>query len=134
MSKRLLEVNKMTANLRRYELTDREWDFIKDYFNDEQPTRKGRPRSDVRLTLNGVIWIARSGAPWRDLPERYGSYTTVYGWFKKWQESGIMEKILKDLGTEADLQDMSLDSTCAKVHQHAAGAKKGTQTASQIKK
>jgi transposase len=61
------------------------------------------------------------------MPERYGPYTTVYGWYAKWEKSGMLTKILSELGTEADLQDMSLDSTTAKAHQHAAGAKRGTQ-------
>lgn len=117
----------MATNLRRYELSDEEWERIKGYFETDLPRGKGRPRSDARTILNGIIWIARSGAPWRDMPERYGKYTTVYTWYTKWQESGLIEKILKDLGSEAELQDMSLDSTCAKVHEHAAGAKKGAQ-------
>jgi transposase len=115
----------MAANLRRYELSDDEWARIKAYFDDKRTTKVGRPRSDLRTMLNGIIWIARSGAPWRDMPERYGKFTTVYGWFKRWQEEGIIAHILKDLGCEADMQDVGMDSTCAKVHQHAAGAKKG---------
>ena len=118
----------MAANLRRYELTDGEWERIKGYFEDGKPKGKGRPRSDLRTMLNGIIWIARSGAAWRDMPERYGAYTTVYGWFKRWEESGLFAKILKDLGMEADLQDMSLDSTSCKAHPASAGAKKGLQT------
>jgi transposase len=59
------------------------------------------------------------------MPERYGPFTTVYTWYAKWEVAGVMKNILSDLGGEADLQDMSLDSTSAKVHQHAAGAKKG---------
>ena len=117
----------MGANRRRYELTDEEWDRVKGYFEEEKAGGKGRPRSEARKMLNGIVWISRSGAPWRDMPERYGNYSTVYGWYAKWQESGLIAKILEDLGTDADLQDMSLDSTCSKVHQHAAGAKKGVQ-------
>lgn len=115
----------MTANQRRYELTEQEWDRIKEYFVNTQKT--GRPRSDLRKVLNGILWIARSGAPWRDMPERYGPYTTVYGWYARWERDGLLERIFDDLKVDADLQDMSLDSTCSKVHQHAAGAKKGSQ-------
>ena len=124
----------MTANLRRYELTDMEWEYIKGYFGDGQPRGRGRPRSDLRTVLNGIVWICRSGAPWRDMPERYGKYTTVYTWYAKWENAGLMSKILSDLGIEADLQDMSLDSTSAKVHQHAAGAKKGALTTKPTRK
>jgi transposase len=119
----------MAANQRRYDLSESEWDRVKHYFELAEAPKKGRgrPPADPRTTLNGVIWIAKSGAPWRDLPSRYGPYTTVYTWYAKWQESGIFQKILEDLGVEADLQDMSIDSTSVKVHQHAAGAKKGSQ-------
>jgi len=115
----------MAATYRRHELRDDEWDRIKVYFETKLQKGKGRPPSDPRTILNGIIWIAKSGAAWRDIPERYGKYNTVYGWFAKWQKEGLLEKILADLGMDADLQDVSIDSTSAKVHQHASGAKKG---------
>ena len=77
--------------------------------------------------------MARSGAPWRDLPERYGSWSTLYDRFKRWSDAGIFEKIFDMLGVDADMQDLSLDSTSIKVHQHAAGAKKGLKMPKQIK-
>jgi transposase len=77
--------------------------------------------------LNGILWLTKTGVMWRDLPQRYGAYTTVYGWYKRWQEGGIIEKIFKDLSGDANLKNMSLDSTCAKVHQSAAGARKGAE-------
>jgi transposase len=114
----------MTAP-RRYELTDAEWDQIRKYFPKREAGQKGRPRNDDRQMLNGILWIARSGASWSDLPERYGAWNTVYSRFVKWQREGLFQRILNDLGLDADLQDMSLDSTCVKAHQHSAGAKKG---------
>jgi transposase len=114
----------MTAP-RRYELTDAEWDQIRKYFPKREAGQKGRPRNDDRQMLNGILWIARSGASWRDLPERYSAWNTVYSRFVKWQREGLFQRILNDLGLDADLQDMSLDSTCVKAHQHSAGAKKG---------
>ena len=89
---------------------------------------KGRPYNDIRTTVNGIIWLARSGAPWRDLPERYGKWNTVYKCFAKWQKHGIFEKIFHELRIEADLQDISIDSTSCKAPQHSAGAKKGELT------
>lgn len=114
---------------RRYELTDEEWEKIRKYFPERTSTTMGRPCKDTRTTINGILWIARSGAPWRDLPERYGTWNTVYKRFAKWQEENLFETIFNDLGVDADLQDLSIDSTSCKAHQHSAGAKKGAKTA-----
>ena len=70
--------------LRRYELTDDEWNRIVDLLPPENTGKQGRPRKDNRTIVNGMVWIARSGAPWRDLPERYGPWETVYSRFRKW--------------------------------------------------
>ena len=64
--------------LRRYELTDEEWLRIEPLLPPENTGKQGRPRKDNRIIMNGIVWLARSGAPWRDLPERYGSWKTVY--------------------------------------------------------
>ncbi len=116
---------KMKTTRRRYEMSDEEWERIKKYFPERTKGTMGRPRNDARTTVNGILWIARSGAPWRDLPERYGSWNTVYKHFAKWQEANLFETIFKELGIDADLQDLSLDSTSCKTHPHSAGAKKG---------
>ena len=119
-----IEVIEMTAQ-RRYELTDEEWERIKGYFPEREAGQKGRPRNEDRPILNGILWIVRSGAAWRDLPERYGAWSTVYSRFVQWQEEGLFDKILKELSEEADFQDMSIDSSTVKAHQASAGAKKG---------
>ena len=118
------EVIEMTAQ-RRYELTDDEWERIKGYFPEREAGQKGRPRNEDRPILNGILWIVRSGAAWRDLPERYGAWSTVYSRFVQWQEEGLFDTILKELSEEADFQDMSIDSSTVKAHQASAGAKKG---------
>ena len=118
------EVIEMTAQ-RRYELTDEEWERIKGYFPEREAGQKGRPRNEDRPILNGILWIVRSGAAWRDLPERYGAWSTVYSRFVQWQEEGLFDTILKELSEEADFQDMSIDSSTVKAHQASAGAKKG---------
>ena len=103
----------MAAVIRRYEVTDDEWEQIKRYIPEEQESNtRGRPSKDSRTMLNGIFWILRSGASWRDLPERYGAWQTVYKRFAKWSEAGIFEKIFTDLAAEADMQDISIDSTC----------------------
>ena len=114
-----------TSTIRRYELTDAEWERFKPYIPEEQEAgSRGRPPTDSRKMLNGICWILRSGAAWRDLPERYGPWQTVYKRFVKWSKAGLFEKIFKDLTADADMQDISIDSTCIKAHKASAGAKK----------
>jgi len=115
----------MATTSRRYEIKDDEWERIKDLLPPERTGKPGRPSENNRNALNGILWIARSGAPWRDLPERYGSWSTLYDKFARWSDAGVIEKIFDFLALDADMQDLSLDSTSVKVHQHAAGAKKG---------
>lgn len=115
----------MSTNRRRYEVSDEEWERVKDLLPPEHMGKPGRPSGDNRIALNGMLWIARSGAPWRDLPERYGSWSTLYDKFARWSDLCVFEKIFNILGIDADIQDLSIDSTSIKVHQHAAGAKKG---------
>jgi transposase len=111
--------------MRRYELTDAEWERVKCYFPEKEPGTRGRPPKSGREILNGILWIARSSAPWRDLPERFGPWETVYTRFRELTKKGVLLQAFKDLNVDADMQDVSLDSTSVKVHQHAAGAKKG---------
>lgn len=115
----------MKQVIRRYELTDSEWGRIQKYFPERQVSDKGRPRREPRGLLNGIFWIARSGAAWRDLPERYGPWQTVYKRFVEWQESGLLEKIFQELCEEADLETISMDSTYIKAHKASAGAERG---------
>ena len=77
--------------LKRYELTDQEWNQIAPLLPPEKSNRPGRPSKDNRTMLNAMVWIARSGAPWRDLPERYGPWETVYSRFRKWIEDNYLD-------------------------------------------
>lgn len=115
----------MASNRRRYEISDEKWDRVKEFLPPERTGRPGRPAGNNRIALNGMLWITRSGAPWRDLPERYGSWSTLYDKFKRWSDAKVFEHIFEVLGMEADMQDLPIDSTSIKVHQSAAGAKKG---------
>lgn len=111
--------------LRRYELTDQEWERIAPFLPHENTGKRGRPGKDNRMMLNAMVWIARSGAPWRDLPERYGPWETVYSRFRKWIEDGYLDNIFRLLSMEAELEELSIDGSIVKAHQHSAGAKKG---------
>lgn len=110
--------------LKRYELTDQEWEQIAPLFPSNKG-KKGRPPKDNRQMLNAIVWLARSGAPWRDLPERYGPWSSVYSRFRKWIEDGILDNIFRILSMEAELYELSIDASIVQAHQHSAGAKKG---------
>ena len=101
--------------LRRYELTDEEWLRIEPLLPPENTGKQGHPRKDNRIIMNGIVWLARSGAPWHDLPERYGS----------WIDDGILDNIFRILSLEAELEELSIDASIIQAHQHSAGAKKG---------
>ena len=111
--------------LRRYELTDEERNRIAPLLPPENSGKQGRPQKCSRTILKGIVWIARSGAPWRDLPERYGSWQTVYSRFRKCIEDGTLDNIFRVLSLEAELTELSIDASIVKVHQHSTGAKKG---------
>ena len=68
-----------------------------------------------------MMWIARSGAQWRELLEKYGSWQTVYSKFRKWNDEGVLEKVFKSLSEDADMENLSIDSTSIRVHQSPNG-------------
>lgn len=113
----------------RGELTNEQWERIEPLLPPQKP-KTGRPAQEHRMILNGILWILRTGAPWRDLPERYGKWTTVYSRFQRWRKKGVWQKVLSELQTLADQQgelNWELhfeDGTIIRAHQHAAGAKK----------
>ena len=114
----------MTVSTKRYELSNDEWNRIKKYFTERNEHTMGRPSIDNRTVLNGILWILRSGAPWRDLPERYGKWNALSQSFCLWQQNGLFEKIFSELITDADFQEICIDSSMCKVHQSANGVKK----------
>jgi len=114
--------------MRRYELTNDEWEQIKDMLPPERSGKKGRPCIDNRKMLNGMLWIARSGAQWREMPTRYGKWSGVYTRFRVWRDRGVLELIFRALSDKADKENLSVDSTSVKVHQSANGGKKGANS------
>lgn len=110
--------------MKRYEITNQEWERVKDFFPPERTGKRGRPSRSNRNMLNGMLWIARSGAQWRELPPRYGPWQSVYSRFAKWRDSGVLEKVFRAMASDADMENVSIDSTCVKVHQSANGGGK----------
>ncbi len=107
--------------MRRYELKEVEWNAIQDQLPC-QPGYKGKV-VDNRLFINAVLYVAKCGIPWRDLPERLGKWNTVYVRFRRWAKAGVWQSVL-DAFTNKELKLLLIDSTTVRVHQHAAGALK----------
>ncbi len=89
---------------------------------------RGVPRVDDRRVINGILWRFRTGSPWADVPERYGPSTTCYNRFVRWRKAGVWSHILDEISKAFDGDIVMIDSSCVRVHQHAAMAKKGMMT------
>jgi transposase len=119
------------AVTRRFDLTDAQWARLEPLL--PQAKKSGRPSTwTKRQLIDGIRWRVRTGAPWRDVPECYGSWQAVYGLFRRWQRAGIWQRIVTGLQARADIAglitwDVSVDSTIARAHQHAAGARRQPQ-------
>lgn len=116
--------------IRRHELTDQEWEKLRELL---PPGRMGRPREDDRRVLNGTVWKIRTGTAWRDVPERYGTWQSLYTRFRRWAPDGTFTRMLQRLQADADARAdidwlVAVDSTIVRAHQHAAGAQKGGRT------
>jgi transposase len=109
----------------RGELTDAAWEQLEPVL--PANGRRGRPWTDHRRVINGILWKLRTGAPWRDLPERYGPWQTCHSRFVRWQADGTWDRLLTHVQTKSDAEgevvwEVSIDSTVIRAHQHAAGA------------
>ena len=117
----------------RHALTDDRWTKLAPLLPPERPAT-GRPNRPHRLILDAILWRLTTGASWRDVPERFGSWETVYSRFRRWQRAGIWDRVLAALQADADARgelDRSLhfvDGTIVRAHPDAAGAKKGGPT------
>jgi putative transposase len=105
----------------RFDLTDFEWSVIQPLLPNKP---RGVPRVDDRRVLNGIFWRLRTGAPWADIPERYGPHTTCVNRFNRWRKAGVWDRLLKAVSTAYDGDIQMIDSSSIRVHQHAANAKK----------
>ena len=108
----------------RYDLTEFEWRVIEPLLPNKP---RGVPRVDDRRVLNGIFWVLRSGAPWRDLPERYGPRTTCYNRFVRWRKAGVWDRMMDAITAARDRDIQVIDSTSVRAHQQAATAKRGIE-------
>ena len=122
--------------MNRGDLTDAQWARLQPLLPPPRPakgSKGGRPRNDDRPIINGILWILRTGAPWPDVPARYGPPSTVSTRFYRWKKAGIWDRLFAavqadaDAAGELDWETHHVDATVIRAHQHAAGAKKGTQ-------
>jgi transposase len=117
----------------RHALTDQQWERLQPLLPPQKPPT-GRPAADHRRILDGILWFLRTGAPWRDLPERYGPWRTVASRFYRWRRAGLWDRLLArvqqhaDGAGQLDWTTHYVDGTIIRAHQHAAGAKKGART------
>jgi transposase len=114
----------------RGELTNAQWERLSPLLPPEKPA-VGKPNHDHRTIINGILWRLRTGAPWRDMPERYGPWSTVYSRFWRWRVAGLWDRIFaavqqeEDEAGRVDWGAHFVDGTVIRAHQHAAGAKGG---------
>ncbi len=108
--------------MRRHELSDEEWAIIAPLLPNNS---RGIERVDDRRVINGILWRFRTGSSWRDVPERYGPRTTLYNRFSRWRKAGVWDRLLDAVSKRYDGDIVMIDSSCVRVHQHGANAKKG---------
>ncbi len=117
---------------RRHELRDEEWARLAPLLPPERP-RTGRVNKNHRPIVNAILWRLGTGAPWRDVPERYGPWQSVYTRFRRWRLAGVWDRVFAALQREEDAAGrvdwdvQFVDGSVVRAHQHAAGAKGGTQ-------
>lgn len=113
----------------RFDLSDFEFELIRPLL----PAKpRGVARVDDRRVLNGIFWVLRTGSPWRDLPERYGPYTTVYNRFNRWAKAGVWVRVFETLAEKSPDSMQFIDSSIIRAHQQAAAKKGGRITPSVV--
>lgn len=110
--------------LPRHAISDADWDRI-GHLLPGQPGQPGQAARDNRLFVDAVLWVAKTGAPWRDLPARFGNWNSAYRRFARWAQKGVWARVLERLA-DPDVEWLILDSTVIRAHPHAAGAPKNS--------
>jgi len=105
-------------------LSDRQWDQISGLIIG-RPDQRGSTGRNNRMFVEGVLWIVRTGAPWRDLPAPFGEWNSVFRRFSRWSRKGVWHRIFAALSDDPDFEYLIIDSTIVRAHQHASGAKGG---------
>lgn len=124
IDRKLIQGWKWRSALIRLMLSEAQWDRIAPELSGKasDPGSSGR---DNRLFIEAVLWIARTGSPWRDLPETFGKWSTAYTRFWRWAQKGVWERVFNALCDDPDFEYVLIDGTLVRVHQHGTGAKGG---------
>lgn len=111
-------------------INDEQWARVETVLTAQK--RRGRPGRDDRRFFEAVVWWRRTGVPWRDLPEEFGPWKTVFNRFDRWAKSGRWDELFAALQTDVDREWQSIDSTTNRAHQHAAGGKGGPKSMASV--
>jgi putative transposase len=110
--------------LNRLILSEAQWERLSAHIIGDERTR-GSSGRDNRMFVEAVLWIVRTGSPWRDLPEVFGAWNSAFRRFSRWSAKGVWHRIFTAMADDPDFEYLIVDSTIVRVHQHAAGAKRG---------
>ena len=108
----------------RYDLSEAEWRIVQPLL---PPAGRGAARVDDGRVVNAIFYVLRTGSPWRDLPERFGPYTTVYNRYNRWAKAGGWLRVFEALAARSPQSLQLIDSSIVRAHQHAAGGKRGAR-------
>ena len=108
----------------RFSLTDAQWEKMERLCLGK-PTDPGRTGGDCRLFMEAVLWIARTGSPWRDLPPSFGKWNTIFKRFRDWVKADVFKRMFEAVSEEPDMEYAMVDATIVRVHRHGQGAKGG---------
>jgi putative transposase len=110
--------------LDRLILCDDQWERMSAHIIGDERTR-GSSGRDNRMFVEAVLWIVRTGSPWRDLPDAFGEWNSVFRRFSRWSHKGVWQRLFEAVSDDPDFEYLIVDSTIIRAHQHAAGAKRG---------
>jgi transposase len=113
--------------MERFVLTDAQWAKMEPHCLGK-PTDPGRSGRDNRLFVEAVLWIVRTGSPWRDLPAGFGNWNTVFKRYRDWVKAGVFDRLFEACSDLPDMEYVMVDATIVKVHRHGQGAKGGLRT------
>jgi transposase len=116
----------------RHELTAEQWERLEGLLPPDRGRAGRRPRPN-RVMVNAILWVLRSGAPWRDLPAHYPKWTSVHSRFLRWSKSGVWGRVLAALAADLDDELTIIDASIVRVHQDATGGKKTTASALDVR-